>query len=181
MQSFATVSSLVLLGFAWISAPASAADAPGQHFDIRSSSLPKPYATAAVENSSQGIARPSGALPQAPKGFAISLFADNLTNPRWMAVAPNGDVFIAEPDGNRITLLRDTKGIGHADVRMIYATGFDRPHGLAFHEGYLYVGDRKDVWRIVYKDGDTKAHSRARVTKQHELGIGGHFTRDIAF
>ncbi len=66
-------------------------------------------------------------------------------------------------------------------MRAIYATGFDQPHGVAFHDGYLYVGDTKAVWRIPYKNGDTKAGPRERVTKQHDLGIGGHFTRDIAF
>src|ERR1700761_7799739 len=157
-------SALVLLSFVM---PAMAADVPGQHFDVQPSSLPKPYATPAVENSSKGIARPSGALPQVPKGFAVSLFADNLSNPRWMAVAPNGDVFLSEPDAGKITILRDTKNTGHANVRLTYATGFRQPHGLALHDGYLYVGDVNAVWRIPYKDGDTKAKSRERVTKQH--------------
>jgi glucose/arabinose dehydrogenase len=175
------VSASPLVLFTFLVTSSFAADQPGQHFELKASDLPKPYATPAVENSSQGIARPSGALPQVPKGFAVSLYADNLSNPRWMAVAPNGDVFITEPDANKITLLRDTKGSGHADVRLIYATGFRQPHGLAFHDGYLYVGDVNAIWRIPYKDGDSKAKSRERVTKQHDLGIGGHFTRDIAF
>lgn len=179
MQWRVSASSLVLLAF--MGSAGFAADQPGQHFEVKTSDLPKPYATAAVENSSQGIARPSNAMPQAPKGFAVSLFADNLTNPRWMAVAPNGDVFLSEPDANRIVILRDTKGSGHANVRLTYATGFNRPHGLAFHGGYLYVGDVNAIWRIPYKDGDSNAKSRERVTKQHDLGIGGHFTRDIAF
>jgi glucose/arabinose dehydrogenase len=181
MRAGLTVNSLVLLTFMAMPSSVEAADMPGQHFDVRPSALPKPYATPASDNSSRGIARPSGVLPEAPKGFAVSLFADNLSNPRWMAVAPNGDVFLTEPDANRITLLRDTKGTGHADVRLIYAAGFDKPHGLALHGGYLYVGDVNAVWRIAYKDGDTKAGPRERVTKQHDLGIGGHFTRDIAF
>jgi glucose/arabinose dehydrogenase len=175
------VSAISLFLFAFAASPGFAADQPGQHFEVKPSDLPKPYATPAVENSSQKIARPSGALPQVPKGFAVSLFADNLSSPRWMAVAQNGDVFLSEPDANKITILRDTKGTGYADVRLTYATGFRQPHGLAFHGGYLYVGDVNAVWRIPYKDGDTKAKSRERVTKQHDLGIGGHFTRDIAF
>ena len=179
MRLHATASSLVLLAFT--ASAGYAADQPGQHFEVKPSDLPKPYATPAADNSSQRIARPSGALPQVPKGFTVSLFADNLSSPRWMAIAPNGDVFLTEPEANKITILRDTKGSGHADVRMTYATGFNRPHGIAFHNGYLYVGDIDAVWRIPYKDGDVKAAARERVTKQHDLGIGGHFTRDIAF
>jgi glucose/arabinose dehydrogenase len=176
-----SISSLILLGFIATSAAAIAADTPGQHFEVKPSDLPKPYATPDVENSSLKIARSRGAMPQAPKGFAVSLFADNLSDPRWMAVAPNGDVFLTEPDSNKIMLLRDTRGKGHADVRLTFATGFNQPHGLALHDGYLYVGDTRAVWRIPYKDGDSKATRRERVTKQADLGIGGHFTRDIAF
>ena len=143
MRSFLTASSLVFLSFAGISAPSRGRGRlcrrPAFRRRPSPSSLPKPYATAAVENSSQGIARPSGALPQAPNGFAVSLFADNLTNPRWMAVAPNGDVFLAEPDGNRITLLRDAKGTGHADVRKIYATAVSTGRTASFSTTAIFT------------------------------------------
>jgi glucose/arabinose dehydrogenase len=176
------VTSLVLLGFAAFPALAApAADVPGTHFDVRPSDMPKPYVTPAVENSSLRIARPQGAVPRAPKGFTVSLYAGGLTDPRWMAVAPNGDVFLSEPSAGKITLLRDTGGTGHADMRTTFASGFDKPHGLAFHDGSLYVGDVMAVWRIPYTAGATKGGKRERVTAQHDLGIGGHFTRDIAF
>src|SRR5258706_8948143 len=82
---------LMAAGAAW------AADHPGQKFQISPASLPKPYATPGVGNESTTIPRPPGTMPEVPKGFAVSLFAENLSNARWMAVAPNGDVFLAEP------------------------------------------------------------------------------------
>jgi glucose/arabinose dehydrogenase len=181
MNLRATASSLILLGFMASMGFADAADEPGQHFDVQPSSLPKPYATPAVENSSQKVARPKAALPQVPKGFVVSLFAGGLSNPRWMAVAPNGDVFLAEPNDNKITLLRDSKGSGHADMRTTFASGFTQPHGLAFHDNFLYVADLKAVWRFPYRDGLTRGVKRERVTKTPDIGIGGHYTRDIAF
>ena len=69
---------LILLLGAALAAPAQAVDQPGQKFHLRVSDLPKPYATPAVENSSQTVPRPTGALPQVPKGFAISLVASGL-------------------------------------------------------------------------------------------------------
>jgi glucose/arabinose dehydrogenase len=170
------------LGFgctAALGAPAN--DFPGKHFQVLPSDLPKPFATPAVENSSKTIARPPGAALQAPKGFSVSVFADHLNNPRWFAVAPNGDVFLAEPDAGKITLLRDSKGTGKADKISTFASGFHGPHGLAFHDGALYVGDRDAVWKLDYTDGALTAGKKTRITKQHDLGIGGHSTRDIAF
>ena len=180
-----TRAAMICAGFVTLcSAAALAADAsgdyPGKHFQVLPSDMPKPFATPAVENSSQTIARPANALPQVPKGFTVSVFADHLSNPRWMAVAPNGDVFLAQPDAGIISILRDTKGDGHATATT-FADGFNKPHGLAFHNGALYVGDVDGVWKLDYTDGALKAGKKTRLTKQHDLGIGGHFTRDIAF
>ncbi len=154
------------------------ADYPGKHFQVLPPDMPKPFATPAVANSSRTIPRPEGTMPQVPKGFAVSIFADHLANPRWMAVAPNGDVFLAQPSAGIVSILRDASG--HVSVST-FASGFANPHGLAFHDGALYVGDRDAVWKLVYTEGALTAGKKTRITKQHDLGIGGHSTRDIAF
>jgi glucose/arabinose dehydrogenase len=164
-----------------------AADHPGQKFQFSATSLAKPYATPAAGNESSIIPRPAGAMPDVPQGFAVSIFADRLTNARWMAVAPNGDVFLAEPSdsGGKITVLRDSNGDGKADKSFTFAaSGLVYPHGLAFHDGYLYVGDLKGIWRFAYKDGQTAAEGAPEkvTTKVADLRPkGNHVTRDIAF
>ena len=168
----------VLAALLLTSGAATAADAPGTHHEISAKDLPKPYATPAVDNSSETVARPDGAMPEVPKGFAISVYASGLTSPRWMAMAPNGDVFLAEPRGGKITLLRGTT---RADQTFTFAQGFERPHGLAFHNDALYVGDMNAVYKVPYKDGATQAGMRERVTHQDFGGKDGHSTRDIAF
>ena len=45
-------------------------------------------------------ARPASCR-KCPSGFAVSIFAEHLSNARWMAVAPNGDVLLAEPTRRR--------------------------------------------------------------------------------
>jgi glucose/arabinose dehydrogenase len=118
-----------------------------------------------------------------PEGFRANLFADKLSHARWLAVAPNGDVFLAEPGLGIITLLRDPDGSGHASVRATFAAGFEEPHGIAFRPGYIYIADTRAVWRIPYTEGDETAHgSPERVTPPGALGDGGgHWTRNIAF
>jgi glucose/arabinose dehydrogenase len=156
------------------------ADVPGMKHEIHVQDLPKPYATPAVDNSSQTVARPNGWVPQVPKGFTISVFAGGLSDPRFMALAPNGDVFLAEPDANKITLLRDANHDGKVDGAFTFARGLERPHGLAFHDGALYVGDLNAVWKLAYKDGATQRGNQQRITQQSFGGKGGHSTRDVA-
>lgn len=58
--------------------------------------MPKPYETQAARNFSQVIGWPEDKMTKAPKGFHVSPFATGLENPRWIYVAPNGDIFVAE-------------------------------------------------------------------------------------
>ena len=154
----------------------------GAHFEIRADSLPAPYATRSASNAPDTIARLKGAVPQVPAGFTASLFAEGLENPRWLAVAPNGDVFLAEPDAGKVTLLRAADGDGKTEFRTTFADNFDRPHGLAFHDNALYVADVRAVWRIPYVDGATKGATRTALTKPGAFGGSeDHWTRDIAF
>lgn len=152
--------------------PALAADQPGAMHHIKASELPKPFATPAVDNSSHVVTRPRDAMPLVPKGFQVSLYASGLSHPRFMELAPDGDVFLSEPDAGKITLLHDGKA-------SVFASGFDKPHGLALHDGALYVCDLIAVWRVALKDG--KAGARTRITKDGFGPLGGHFSRDIAF
>src|ERR1700742_2810348 len=93
---------LLAIGTAW------AVDRPGQHFELKVSDLPKPYATPAVANNNTNIPRPKGMKPSAPLGFTVSIFADHLDNARGLLTAPNGDVFVAERIAGKITILRDS-------------------------------------------------------------------------
>ena len=55
-----------------------------------------------------------------------------------------------------------------------------QPFGLAFHDGYLYVGNTNSIVRYKYTPGDTKASGPAE--KLRDLNGGGnHFTRNIVF
>jgi glucose/arabinose dehydrogenase len=81
------------------------ADKPGTSRLIKPEDLQKPGVTPSVSNGSHVVARPSSAVPQVPDGFKIALFAEGLSGPREMRVAPNGDIFIAETGPGRIRVL----------------------------------------------------------------------------
>lgn len=164
------------------SLPAAAQQAgPGARFEVTPDDLPAPGSEESVANRNMNIERPEGARPQVPAGFRVTLFADGLSHARWLAVAPGGDVFLAEPREGRITVLRDEDGDGRADLNATFAGGLARPHGMAFHDGHLYVADTQRVWRFAYRPGQTDGGEPEPLTPDGALGdASGHWTRNIA-
>jgi glucose/arabinose dehydrogenase len=53
------------------------------------------------------------------------------------------------------------------------------PFGMAFHDGYLYVGNTGSLVRFKYTNGDLKAQGEPE--KLLDLPVGGHSTRNIIF
>ena len=173
-RRLALLAATLLLG----AAGAFAADQPGQKFSISVNDLPKPYATPGVANPSQKIARPDGVLPQVPAGFKIAIYATGLHDSRWLATAPDGDIFVAEPGIGRITRLHEAGGKVEA---VTVADGFKRPHGMAVTGNVLFVSDLTAVWKLTFPDGPLKPAKRERVTTAPDLSPeGNHWTRNLA-
>lgn len=115
-----------------------------------------------------------------PSGFSFNLYAEGFDQPRFMALAPNGDVFVSDPGVGTVLVIPDRNKDGKADSKTVYASGLNRPHGLAFHDGYLYVANTDGVVRFAYKEGDTKAGGSAQKVVDLPAG-GGHWTRTVTF
>lgn len=154
-----------------------------QTFQIKPENLPKPFATESVRRSSKIVAQPPDATLKLPKGFKVNVYAEgDFQYPRWMALAPNGDVFVADSRANSIVILRDTNKDGTADERFIFADKLSQPFGMAFHKDWFYVATTDSVVRFSYKNGQTKAEGVPE--KLIELTRGGynqHWTRNILF
>jgi glucose/arabinose dehydrogenase len=141
--------------------------------------LPLPYATKSAGNGPRGVKPPAGFLPTVPPGFQVNIFAANFRTPRWLAVAPNGDIFVAEMGANQVDVLRDPQRTGGATEREVFADGLRRPFGIAFHGEYVYIGNTNSVVRFRY---DAKTSKRlGEAEKIIDLPAGGHDTRTLAF
>jgi glucose/arabinose dehydrogenase len=158
-------------------------DPPGKRYRLRVDDLPAPYATASVANGPTLVDRPAQHALQVPDGFRVTLFAEGLDDARWLLVAPDGTVFLAESRAGKVTLLRDNDGDGRAEVKHGFVSGLRRPHGLALRDGYFYVADVYAAWRTPYTPGDTEATAPLqRVTPDGAFSEpGGHRTRSILF
>jgi len=151
--------------------------------------LPPPYATPVVNNPARVVPAPLDFQPRVPPSFKVSVFARDFDEPRWLAVAPNGDVFVADAKRGQVIVLRDTRHLGKAESREIFADHLTLPFGIAFHEGYVYIGTVNEVIRFRF---DPKISKRLG-GREHILdlprdvptdlppGIYAHWTRALAF
>jgi glucose/arabinose dehydrogenase len=142
--------------------------------------LPAPFASKSAGNGPSGAKPPSGFLPTVPSGFQISVFAKDLKNPRFMAVAPNGDIFLAETGAGQIVILRPDKQTGGLAQTEVFADKLKLPFGIAFRDDYVYVGNNNAVVRFRYDKQTSKRLGEAEQILDLPPG-GGHFTRTVAF
>lgn len=151
---------------------------------------------------SKVIGWPEGKTPVAPEGFSVSKFAGGLTNPRWIYVAPNGDIFVAQAttegkkisdvvsgraqsqnlgeSPNSILIFRDANNDGKPEIGEVFLSGLNQPFGMLIIGNSFYVANTDGLWMYPYKEGQQKITSAGK--KILELPAGGynnHWTRNI--
>jgi hypothetical protein len=161
-------------------------DKPGLSRIIRPDDLPKPGATPSVANFPHVIQRAPNAVPQAPAGFKVELFAEGLSGPREIRVAPNGDIFIAETRAGRVRVLRAADGDSKPSANEIFASGLNQPFGIAFFPSgnnpqWVYIANTDGVVRFHYASGNLKASGKAEIVVAGLPSGGSHSTRNLVF
>jgi len=161
------------------------ADTPGLSRIIRPDDLPKPGATPSVANFAHIIARAPEALPQAPAGFKVELFAEGLSGPRELRVAPNGDIFVAETHAGRVRVLRSADGSSKPSANRIFARGLNQPFGIAFYPSgndpqWVYIANTDSIVRFPYA-GDLEPSGKPEIIVPELPSGGNHSTRNLVF
>ena len=143
--------------------------------------LPPPNATRAVANPSTLVPWPKGQTPKAPAGFEVTLFAEDLDNPRMIYVLPNSDVLIMESvpqqSQSRIVLLRDSAKRGRPDLRQSFLRRLNMAFGMTLIGNRFYVGNTDGVVVLPYTTGATRIQRRPE--KILDLPSSGHYTRNL--
>lgn len=135
-----------------------------------------------VENWPLLVAPPPDFRPEVPPGFLVSVFAKGLASPRWLAVAPNGDVFVADSAAGQVIVLHGLSAEGAAESKTVFADHLNLPFGIAFHGDYVYVAETNEVLRFRYD----RNYSKRLGSAEHVLDLPGngyhqHWTRSLAF
>jgi glucose/arabinose dehydrogenase len=165
-------------------------DAPGVRRRLVADDLPAPYATASADNGANIVPRPAGALPRVPDGFAVDRLTSEVTGPRMVRTAPNGDVFVVESNAGRVKIVRGADRDGGPERVSVFATGLRQPFGVAFYPPaqprWVYVANTDSVVRFPYSEGDLAARGKPEtvvddISGGGRLRGGGHWTRDVVF
>ncbi|MER9331489.1 sorbosone dehydrogenase family protein [Mesorhizobium sp. M0488] len=161
------------------------ADRPGVRRLIKPEDLPKPDVTKSTSNSAGLAERPQGARPRLPPGFSAELVASGIANPRVVRVAPNGDLFVADSEANRVRVFRLAAGSAKPAEKGIFAGNLNQPYGIAFYPPgndpqWVYVANSDSIVRFAYRSGDLRASGEPE-TVLDDIPANHHWTRDIAF
>lgn len=184
---------------------------PGVRHKIAVGDLPAPDPAQSVDNGPNVVPRPHDALPIAPPGFKVTLYAGGdstpmqrsenrrqthqasegtFVMPRLIRFAPNGDLFLADSQAGIVFVLRGVGANGKAQHIEKFATGLDHPFGIAFYPAqnpkWVYVGNATTIQRFAYHSGDLHATAAPQtvvpdIPGYAQLRGGGHWTRDVAF
>ena len=135
---------------------------------------------------------------QLPPGFRINVYAEGLGYARMMAFNGQGGLLVTAPsqdlagdtcngggcarNAGRVYLLPDRDRDGVADRTVVLADGLDRPHGIAYHEGAIYVAEHGRVVRLPDRQEPIAPSDVEVVVADLPINPGSsHWTRTLAF
>ena len=125
---------------------------------------------------------PKDFQPRLPPGFTASVLAGGFDEPRWLAVAPNGDLFVAESAAGKVIVLHFSVSKDRVQSREIFADHLLLPFGIAFHEDFVYVALTNRVVRFHYDRETSRRLGEAEaILDLPGLGYNQHWTRSLAF
>lgn len=149
---------------------------------------PKPFPTipadqspslSATTSSPSSVKELTNSPLKLPDSFIIGIFADDLGKPRDLQFTAGGTLLTSITSSNKIVALPDKNLDGEADEVIDILTELNRPHGLAFFNGKLFVAEESKVSRYNFDEENLKA---TLDKKLFDLPAGGrHFTRSIVF
>jgi glucose/arabinose dehydrogenase len=146
--------------------------------DARSPATDSAGATPATPGSAAtGTSAPVEKRLTVPSGMRATI-VDTVTGARALAVGPDGAIYVSQPVANRITRIVLASN-GAAASSTVAVKGLNKPHGMAFHSGWMYIANTDGVVRVKL-DAAGKAIGTPEQLNHYGSG-GGHWTRSIVF
>ena len=119
---------------------------------------------------------------QVADGFRIEVYSADVPLARWPLATPDGDLIVSRTRGDEVVLLqRDADGDGRPDGVRTLIGQIEHPHGLALHDGWLYVAHASGVARIRFDSGTGATSGALEDVVSDFTSDGFHRTKTITF
>src|ERR1022692_2436565 len=140
----------------------------------QAATLPAPYTTVSVTNGPRVVERPEGAKLTLPKGFEVEEYMGGFKVPRFMLLAPGGEILISDSaDGGGVYALAGKE-------KKLLVEGLDRPYGLALWKDYLYIGERTSIKRYKFDAKKLTLGPGEEIASLKDFKAS-HWTRSLLF
>jgi glucose/arabinose dehydrogenase len=113
-----------------------------------------------------------------PPGFHIAIFAQ-APHARMMVFSPGGVLIASDTTDGKVLAFPDSKHSGNAEKAVTVLRDLNAPHGIAFHNGKLYVAETNALRRYDWDESQLRATNGQLIMQLP--GGGNHFTRTILF
>jgi glucose/arabinose dehydrogenase len=87
---------------------------------------------------------PIGEL-KVPKGFKVEVYTSGIANARSLRMGDKGTLFVSNRLLDKVWAVVDKNG---KRENKVIASGLDRPNGLAFHKGTLYIAEGTKISKL---------------------------------
>lgn len=104
-----------------------------------------------------------------PPGFQVDVFAQDLVNPRMLAVHDSGYVYVTRRKLGDVLMLHDTDGDGRADERQVVANRTSA-HGIAIDGDTLYLTTIKELYKTTIRPDGSLAPLQRLVSDLPDAG-----------
>jgi glucose/arabinose dehydrogenase len=113
-----------------------------------------------------------------PAGWRVAAAATGLGKPRMLCLNDN-DLYITRRDAGDVLLLKDLDGDNKFDEMQTVVAEFKGVHAIAIHEGWLYLGNTRELRRYKLNADGSVEEMQALI---NDLPDGGqHPNRTMAF
>lgn len=111
-----------------------------------------------------------------PNKFKISLWANDLNKPRHIDWTDGNTMIVSNMGAGEVLLIKSTNGV-YGDQRIVVDSNLNKPHGIDFYKGNLYLGEENQI--SVYRDLKEDGTYSSKEVLISNLPVGGHSTRTV--
>jgi glucose/arabinose dehydrogenase len=114
-----------------------------------------------------------------PPGFQVAVFAE-APHARMLAFSPNGVLLVTDTEEGKVLAFPDPQHSGRPERVVTVLEDLNAPHGIAIHNGKLYIAEINAVRRYDWDESRLSAGNGQKIADLPSSG-GGHSTRTLLF